>query len=158
MLPKLYMILNKGCKKQLLFDAALISLWRMYNGYTESNEPSCPSKKRVKTGLLSPSEKKKGVSKIATIVSETTIQDSILTGDLIKALEDAEMSPLHDTRYIRDSIFHIINDDEIMLALTNACTKKKKKPEVLFTKVKSFCMEKSSKTYGNKLRIAERKI
>jgi len=59
----------------------------------------------IKTGLTFPKT-------IPTIPSTIPIQDNILSGNLIDALEDAEMSPLRDTRYIRDSIFHIINDAE----------------------------------------------
>ena len=31
---------DKGCTIQHLFDASLITLWRKYNGNTESNEPA----------------------------------------------------------------------------------------------------------------------
>lgn len=48
------------------------------------------------------------------------VQQNIVNGSILDALEQAGINPLDNTKFVNDSILHILDDDKLILALNRA--------------------------------------
>ena len=105
---------------------------------SEAKRPQCSKCKynfpRIKFGIETSKTSK---------TSNQTIQDNILNGNILDALDQTKIDPFNDQKMFKDFIPLLLGDNETRYAFARACDERRKSPRVMVKVIiKSWLKEK----------------
>ena len=101
-----------------------------FNG--KANRVQCPQCKKFFRLNYKPARNPANKTKPAKQTCQ--ISDDIMQGNILDALEKADINPTNHHEMFKDAIPLILKDDELKFAFAQACQDRKRSPEVIVRK------------------------
>ena len=125
--------------------------WNYKGNHWRATCPNCKEKTKktiwVKTGI--PFTKRYTPNSTHSTPNSThstpnlQVQDNILNGNILDALDQTEIDPFNNQRMFKDFIPILLGDDETRYAFARACDEKRKSPRAMVKVIiKSWLKEK----------------
>jgi len=91
--------------------------------------------KRVQCSVCGKFFKNPSADKSAKVLkSQQIIQDNIMQGDILDAMDRANIDPMNNKKVIKDYIPLLLDDDKLEFALAKACTERKRGAKTIIKK------------------------